>query len=204
MKPTLIIEQSYGGIIIGVDEVGRGCLAGPVIAAAVILPTITDIVQWMQPINDSKIMSAKMREKIAADIHHHCEVSIGRAEVSEIEELNILQASLLAMQRAVTGLKTRAVTAVLVDGNKAPKIDYKVQTVIDGDAKSISIAAASIVAKVARDQEMTELAKSYPIFGWEKNAGYGTAHHRNALNANTITPHHRRTFKPIQKILATA
>jgi len=183
--------------VVGVDEVGRGPLAGPVVAAAV----------WLNPddipegLNDSKALSAKKREALYAEIMDRADVSIALCTVEEIDEINILQASLRAMERAVVGLETTA-DYVLVDGNKIPAaFGLNAEAIIKGDAKSVSIAAASIIAKTWRDRLMTDLAGEFPGYGWEKNAGYGTKLHMDALKALGVTPHHRRSFKPIHNIL---
>lgn len=182
--------------ICGVDEVGRGPLAGPVTAAAVIL----DPNNIPEGLADSKSLSAKRRQEIAAAIHETSTVSIAHASVEEIDQLNILQASLLAMARAVSGLP-RADFA-LIDGNKIPDgLGVQAMAVVNGDARVLSIAAASIVAKICRDEIMVGLAQQYPGYGWETNAGYPTEGHRNALQSLGVTPHHRRSFGPVHNIL---
>ncbi len=186
--------------ICGVDEVGRGPLAGPVTAAAVILDT--DRIPG--GLDDSKKLTAARRDRLAAQIWDQAEVAIGHASVAEIDEINILRASHLAMLRAVQGLRS-APELALIDGNMVPRdFGYPAETLIGGDARCLSIAAASIVAKVARDRIMTELSQSYPGYGWEKNMGYGTRVHGAALLDLGITPHHRRSFKPIHNILYQA
>ncbi|CRL12513.1 Ribonuclease HII [Phaeobacter italicus] len=183
--------------IAGVDEVGRGPLAGPVTAAAVILDpdTIPD------GLNDSKKLSAKKREAVEADIFQLAEVSIAHASVEEIDSLNILRASHLAMERAVAALDPPP-DYLLIDGNLIPKgVQQPAEFVIKGDGKSVSIAAASIVAKLARDRIMVDLAQQFPGYGWDKNAGYPSKQHREALIEIGVTPHHRRSFKPVHKIL---
>lgn len=183
--------------VAGVDEVGRGPLAGPVIAAAVIL----DPSNIPPGLNDSKRVSAKKRAVLAAMLPDIAEVSIGMATPKEIDALNILRASHVAMCRAVAGL-SQTPDHVLVDGNMIPD-DLKIDAtaVVKGDAKSLSIAAASIVAKVHRDQIMVDLAQQHPGYGWEKNAGYPTAVHFEALQNLGVTPHHRRSFRPVHNIL---
>lgn len=180
--------------ICGVDEVGRGPLAGPVTAAAVVL----DPDNIPEGLRDSKTLSAKKRQILAEQIHATAQVSIAHASVEEIEQLNILQASQRAMARAVAGLDT---DFALVDGNRCPKFAIPAQPVVKGDAKVLSIAAASIVAKICRDEIMESLAQQFPGYGWDRNAGYPTAEHRAALKSLGITPHHRRTFAPVHKIL---
>ena len=184
-------------VIAGVDEVGRGPLCGPVTAAAVIL----DPANIPDGLNDSKKLTAKRRE-VLYDILLGCaQVSIAHASVEEIDELNILRASHLAMERAVAGL-ARKPDHVLIDGNMIPRgLDISAQAVIKGDAKSVSISAASIMAKICRDRLMVDLAQQYPGYGWERNAGYPTAVHLKALQQLGVTPHHRRSFKPVYKML---
>jgi len=190
--------KKHSGYVCGVDEVGRGPLAGPVVAAAVIL----DPSQVPVGLNDSKKLSALKREKLFDLINAKAiAVSIAEASVGEVDEINILQASLLAMRRAVVGLETKA-NAALVDGNKDPSLKIPTQTLIKGDGRSLSIAAASIIAKVFRDRLMKNLAKDYPDYGWDKNAGYGVPNHMAALSLVGASPHHRRSFAPIRKILS--
>ncbi len=183
--------------IAGVDEVGRGPLAGPVTAAAVVL----DPHAIPDGLNDSKKLTEKRRVILAAEIHATADVCVAHATVAEIDDINILRASHLAMCRAVQGLKT-APDHVLIDGNMIPRdLRLSAQPVIKGDAKSLSIAAASIVAKVARDLIMRDLAQHYPGYGWETNAGYPSKSHKAALLDLGVTPHHRRSFKPVHNIL---
>jgi ribonuclease HII len=198
-KPDLSIESSFSGIIAGIDEAGRGPWAGPVVAAAVVL----DKSNLPVGINDSKKLTAAKREALFDSIMASCSVGVGISTVSEIDTLNILQASLLAMQRAAMVLSPFP-TVALVDGNKAPKLECRVQTVVGGDAKSLSIGAASIIAKVTRDRIMKELAESFPGYGWESNAGYGTARHQEGLVNFGVTPHPRRSFAPIRVLLEAA
>ena len=182
--------------IAGIDEVGRGPLAGPVTAAAVVL----DPARIPDGLRDSKALTAARRETLAAELAEVAEVSIALASVEEIDRLNILQASLLAMERAVAGL--RAVDFCLIDGNKIPKgLQGKAEAIAKGDARSLSIAAASIVAKVARDAIMVDLAQQFPGYGWERNAGYPTPAHLQALLDLGVTPWHRRSFKPVHNRL---
>ena len=183
--------------IAGVDEVGRGPLAGPVTAAAVIL----DPDQIPPGLNDSKKLSAKRRIIIEADIWRMAEVSVAHATVDEIDALNILRASHLAMWRAIDGLARRP-DHLLVDGNMIPRgLTLSAKALVKGDARSLSIAAASIVAKVARDRIMCELAADFPGYGWDSNAGYPTKSHKQALVRLGVTPHHRVSFKPVHNIL---
>ncbi|MDH5545122.1 MAG: ribonuclease HII [Gammaproteobacteria bacterium] len=185
------------GLVAGVDEVGRGPLAGPVVAAAVILDANNPI----EGLNDSKALSEKQRDALFPEI---CEKalawSIGRAEVEEIDEINILQASLLAMSRAVEGLSVQPEFA-LVDGNKLPKLPCPGEAVIKGDSRVAAIAAASIIAKVTRDREMAELDKQYPGYGLAGHKGYPTKVHLSALSELGITPIHRRSYGPVKKLL---
>lgn len=187
-------------IVAGVDEVGRGPLAGPVSAAAVILDP-DDIPEGL---NDSKKLSAKRREVLFAQIMERAEVSIAHASVEEIDELNILRASHLAMERAVAGLSRRP-DHLLIDGNMIPRglaaQGYSSDAIIKGDARSVSISAASIMAKIRRDHIMWDLAQQFPGYGWETNAGYPSKSHRLALENLGVTPHHRRSFKPVHNIL---
>jgi ribonuclease HII len=192
------IASSRGALCVaGVDEVGRGPLAGPVTAAAVIL----DVTRIPKGLNDSKKLSHARRLALSAELHVCAQVSIGHATVEEIDHLNILRASHLAMIRAVVGLPTTP-DHLLIDGNQLPRgLPCTAETIVKGDARSLSIAAASIVAKVARDQLMVILAQQHPGYGWETNAGYGTAAHLEALLNLGPTPHHRRSFAPVHNIL---
>ena len=183
--------------IAGVDEVGRGPLAGPVVAAAVVL----DPENIPDGLNDSKQITAKRRDALYDILHEVADVSVAEASVREIEEHNILRASHMAMNRAIAKLKTPA-DHVLIDGNMVPKgLNVPATTIIKGDTRSLSIAAASIVAKVWRDRLMMTLAQQHPGYGWETNAGYPTPQHKARLKSHGITQHHRRTFAPIHNIL---
>ena len=184
-------------VIAGVDEVGRGPLCGPVTAAAVIL----DPAHIPLGIGDSKALSSAKRERIYVELLAVAQVSVAHASVEEIDALNILRASHLAMERAVAGLVMRP-DFVLVDGNRLPKgLPCGAEAVVKGDAKSLSIAAASIAAKVVRDRIMVDLAQQHPGYGWERNAGYPTKDHLAALLNLGVTPQHRRSFKPVHNIL---
>ncbi len=201
MTPDFSFEQTAMqtglSIIAGVDEVGRGPLCGPVTAAAVIL----DPQNIPEGLNDSKKLTAKRREALYDILLDCAVVSIAHATVAEIDELNILRASHLAMERAVAGL-AKTPDHLLIDGNMIPRgLTISAQAVIKGDAKSVSISAASIMAKTCRDRLMVDLAQQYPGYGWEKNAGYPTAVHLKALQELGVTPHHRRSFKPVHKML---
>ena len=185
-------------IIAGVDEVGRGSLIGPVYAAAVILNYSID----KKKIKDSKKLSKTNRKNLEKYIKKNSSWAIGSASLIEIEKLNILNASLLAMKRAIKKLKKKP-TLVLVDGNKVPEIkNYKLKSIIKGDQKISEISAASIIAKVSRDRLITNLSKKFKKYCWSKNAGYGTRDHMIAIKKYGITKFHRKTFKPIHNILS--
>lgn len=194
--PDFSREAALGGRVAGVDEVGRGPLAGPVMAAAVVL----DPARLPEGLNDSKQLSAKKREALYPLILEMAQVSVGSASVEEIDEINILQATFLAMRRAVAGLSR--LSHVLVDGRMVPTgLPCAATGVVKGDSKSLSIAAASIVAKIERDRLMVDLAQQHPGYGWETNMGYGSKSHISALYALGPTPHHRRSFKPVYNML---
>tara|TARA_B100001123_G_scaffold10741_1_gene12881 strand:+ start:76 stop:648 length:573 start_codon:yes stop_codon:yes gene_type:complete len=184
--------------IAGVDEVGRGSLIGPVYAAAVILKKNLD----RKKLKDSKKLSKKNREILEKYIKKNSYWAVGSASLKEIEKLNILNASLLAMKRAIMKLKKKP-GQILIDGNKIPKIkNYNLKFVIKGDEKIPEISAASIIAKVSRDRLITKMSKKYIKYSWNKNAGYGTKSHLLAIKKFGITKHHRKTFKPIHNILS--
>ena len=184
--------------VVGVDEVGRGPLAGPVTACAVRL----DPDRVPQGLRDSKVLTAARREALFDEIMVVAEVSVAHASVAEIDSLNILRASHLAMERAVAGLKA---DHALIDGNLIPRgLGCAATAIVKGDAKCLSIAAASIVAKVTRDRIMVDLAQQHPGYGWEANAGYPTKAHLEALQNLGVTPWHRRSFKPVHNILYQA
>ena len=206
-KPNAMIGPDYSfeeswhargyANVAGVDEVGRGPLAGPVFAAAVVL----DPARVPDGLNDSKQITAKRRAALALELPDVALVSIAEASVAEIDALNIRQATFLAMRRAVDGLQITP-DAVLVDGRDVPQgLSCPGEAVIKGDARSLSIAAASIVAKEARDALMRQLDAEHPGYGWANNAGYPTKAHREALLSLGMTPHHRRSFKPVHNIL---
>lgn len=195
--PDLSLEDGFKGCLVaGVDEAGRGPWAGPVVAGAVIL----DRAAIPDGLDDSKKLSRSKRAVLFDAIRQTASVGVGQASVEEIDEINILQASLLAMSRALAQLSLRP-GAILVDGTHAPRCEQPLQCVVKGDALSLSVAAASIIAKVTRDRIMEDLAEIYPTYGWERNAGYGTPEHRKALCLVGITPHHRKSFAPIREIL---
>ena len=185
-------------IIAGVDEVGRGPLAGPVVTAAVILDPNNPIVG----LRDSKKLTQKKREKLVLEIQEKAIAwSIGRADVAEIDKINILQATMIAMQRAVAGLSVRP-TLVLVDGNRAPDFAIPAEAIIGGDDKVDEISAASIIAKVFRDNEMCTMDDLYPGYGFSSHKGYGTSHHLAAIEILGVCAIHRRSFAPIRNQLS--
>jgi ribonuclease HII len=197
--PDLSREARLGRRVAGIDEVGRGPLAGPVVAAAVILDP-GNIPPELDGLDDSKTLSAAARARYAATIRTVGRIGIGAASVAEIDRLNILQATMLAMVRAVAALRV-VPDAALVDGNRRPPLACRVETLVGGDTLSLSIAAASVVAKVVRDRAMAALALRYEGYGWERNAGYPTKQHRAALLLHGATPHHRRSFAPVRAVL---
>ena len=202
-RPDLSLEDAAGGRVAGVDEAGRGTWAGPVIAAAVVFGAGGPPPRLRAMITDSKLLHAERRAALQPTILASADSAVGLASVAEIDSMNILQATLLAMRRAVVRLSHRPDIA-LVDGNRAPRLPCPVRTVVGGDRLSLSIAAASIVAKVARDRLMARLALDHPGYGWERNAGYGTAEHRAALARLGPCAHHRRSFRPIRELLEGA
>ncbi len=188
-------------LVAGVDEAGRGCLAGPLMAAAVVFPEDFD---WPFEVKDSKQLTSKKREILDQLIKEHALAwALGRAEVQEIESINILQATLLAMKRAVERLSVSP-DRIDVDGNQSPVWHYATRTIVKGDATIPSIMAASILAKVARDQEMMTLSQVYPHYGFDQHKGYGTEAHMKALEQWGVTPIHRRTFGPVRQRLESA
>lgn len=198
--PDFAFELDAAHPVCGIDEAGRGPWAGAVVAAAVIL----DPAAIPPGLDDSKQVPRHRREALFAMLGLTALIGIGRASVAEIETHNILQASLLAMRRAVEALP-RPPAFALIDGNQTPRgLPCPVRAIVGGDLCCLSIAAASIVAKVTRDAEMVALSQQHPGYGWETNAGYGTPAHADALARLGVTPHHRRTFRPIHKILCEA
>ena len=185
-------------ITAGVDEVGRGCLAGPVVSAAVILKKGINL----KLLKDSKKISYKKREEISEHIKNNSYFSIGTASVQEILNLNILQASLLSMKRAIEKLKVKP-NLTLIDGNFAPVGLKNYKTIINGDEKVKVISAASIIAKVYRDRLMVRLSETFSNYAWERNFGYGTKAHLEGLKKFGVTSHHRKSFKPVYKILSS-
>lgn len=204
--PDFSLEQDLGSpgtIVCGIDEAGRGPWAGPVVAAAVVLDPETLSNDLRHRLDDSKALKPAVREELCRLLLDTQRVGIGAASADEIDRINVLAATMRAMQRAVAALGPCPHLA-LVDGNRAPDLPCRVETVVKGDARSLSIAAASIVAKVTRDRAMAALARRYPEYGWETNAGYGTRAHQSGLVTSGVTPHHRKTFAPILKILSPA
>jgi ribonuclease HII len=199
--PNFLIEKRAGGRVAGVDEVGRGPLAGPVVAAAVVFPTGVPR-RLAALLDDSKKLSADQRLTAfqALQLSGRAEIGVGAASVSEIEKLNILHAALLAMRRAIDRLPSLPDLA-LVDGNQPPTLGCPVRCVVGGDGISLSIAAASIVAKVLRDRAMSRLAMRFPDYGWGTNAGYATAFHVAALRRLGPTPHHRPSFGTVSQLV---
>ncbi len=181
-------------MIVGVDEAGRGPLAGPVVAAAVILCP-----DGVAGLDDSKKLSARRRAELEIQIKAQCRWAIGEAGVEEIDRVNILQATMLAMVRAVEALGVEPVE-VLVDGNRLPRWRYAARAIIGGDALHPCISAASIIAKEHRDRFMIRMAQEFPAFGWERNMGYGTAQHLAALRQYGPTPLHRTSFAPVAQM----
>ncbi len=193
--PELIVPE---GLVCGVDEAGRGPLAGNVVAAAVIL----DPARPIAGLNDSKKLSEKKRVALAVQIRERALAwAVASASVEEIDQLNILHASMLAMQRALAGLSVRPIRA-LIDGNRCPKLPMPSEAVIKGDGKIASIAAASILAKTVRDGEMLELHRQYPMYGFDRHMGYPTAAHFAALAEHGASPVHRRSFGPVARQLS--
>ena len=186
------------GLLAGVDEAGRGPLAGPVVAAAVILDDLKPIAG----LADSKKLSAKRRDKLFDEIRAKALCfSIAEATVEEIDQLNILQATLLAMRRAVEGLRLKP-NKVLVDGNQIPRLDVLAEAIVQGDSKVNAISAASILAKVQRDRICAAMHQAYPDYGFDQHKGYGTAAHMAALTRYGATPWHRRSFAPVAKVIS--
>lgn len=197
-SPDFSFEKNSGkSPVCGIDEAGRGPWAGPVVASAVIL----NPAQIPDGLNDSKKLTAKRRDALFDAINETALIGVGIASVQEIDDINILQATYLAMRRAVAALPQQPAFA-LIDGNKIPPdLICDAEAIVKGDGRSVSIAAASIIAKVTRDRIMVTLAQQFPGYGWERNAGYGVKAHQEGLNRLGVTPHHRVSFKPIHKML---
>ncbi len=199
--PTLARESALWAKgfqrVAGLDEVGRGPLAGPVVAAAVILPQDVSAIEGLR---DSKQMTARQRNRVAGVVRDIALAwAVGAASPREIDRLNILKATALAMRRALS-LLSPPPDHVLVDGNPFPELRREHEAIVKGDATCLSIAAASVLAKQARDRLMVMLGSRFPVFGWEHNMGYGTAEHIAAIDSNGLTPHHRRTFTPVSQL----
>ena len=197
MTSADLFEGTAGHLVAGVDEVGRGPLAGDVVAAAVILAEPPPV-----GVTDSKMLTPERREALSERIRDEAvSWALGRATVAEIDELNILQASLLAMRRAVEALSIQP-TLVLVDGNRLPKWPYEARAIVKGDLTEPSIGAASILAKVQRDAEMLALHEHYPAYGFDRHKGYPTKAHLAKLTSIGVSPVHRRSFGPVRRLLA--
>lgn len=200
-NPTFDYENAYKGTVVGLDEAGCGCWAGPVVAACVHLKPTVDKVLLAQ-LHDSKTLSREKREKIFEILTNYPDVcyGIGQASAQEIDQINIRRAAMLAMERAYQNMEIKG-TAAIIDGTTTPDLPCPTQTIIKGDQRSYSIAAASIIAKVTRDRIMEQLSLEYPAYGWHKNAAYGTKDHQEALARVGISPHHRQSYKPIRAIM---
>lgn len=203
--PDFSLENKIDGLVCGLDEVGRGPLAGPVVAACVFIPPEARTLDFIQYIQDSKKLSKSKLLTLHTHIRSHCIVGLGQCSPTEIDALNILWASMEAMKRAHTAACNafgRPFDHALVDGNRLPPaMPCAATPVIKGDSTSRSIAAASIIAKVTRDRIMESLAQDHPHYGWERNAAYPSKEHLLALQTHGITPHHRRSFKPVKALL---
>ena len=196
---NFLIEKDFGWpnkLIAGVDEAGRGPWAGPVVSAAVVL----NKKNIPSDLNDSKKISEKKRQSLYSSIYNSHFVGVGISSIEEIDNLNILQATFLSMKRALDNLDC-SIDAILVDGNLDPGFDHKTECIVKGDSISFSIAAASIIAKVTRDNLMSKIHKEFPNYNWKRNKGYGTKEHRNALEMYGPCKYHRKSFSPINKML---
>ena len=200
--PDFKLESAAGDVVAGIDEAGRGPWAGPVVAAAALLDHGALGRDLLSGLNDSKALTPARRANLYDMLTANPAVRFGTglATVEEIDIWNILKATHLAMARAYDALNVEA-ECVLIDGDRAPALPCVVQTVVKGDSRSLSIAAASIFAKVSRDRMMAELAEMHPGYGWETNKGYGTAEHREALKRLGVTPHHRKSYAPVREAL---
>jgi len=198
--PTLNLEREFDGRVCGIDEAGYAPIAGPVVAAAVVLPARTKPRQ-LRGLTDSKLLTAAQRQRFEAIILRLAETGVGMASVEEIDRLNIYRANLLAMQRAVAALGLPP-DAAIVDGRAAPSLACTVRTAVKGDRRSLTVAAASVIAKEARDRLMRQLAGDHPGYGWDTNVGYGTDEHYLGLLRHGPTRHHRRSFAPLTTLFA--
>lgn len=187
--------------VCGIDEAGRGPLAGPVYAACVYIPECTRTLSFWDTVTDSKKLTAKKRDHLFDLICEHSVFGIAKASVEEIDRINILQASLLAMQRAYESIRLNIDHTALIDGNKCPHLPCSAQAIIGGDGIHVEIAAASILAKVSRDRVMRSLHDQHPHYGWNSNMGYGAKAHMLGMERHGITAHHRKSFAPVRKIL---
>jgi len=199
------LEDEQQGLVCGIDEVGRGPLAGPVVAACVIIPVEIRNAEFINYIQDSKKLTEIKRKNLFQDIQKHCHVGLGQCSPQEIDELNILWATMEAMKRALADMSRKSGVMpdfALVDGNRLPPdMPCPAMAVVKGDGKSKSIAAASIIAKVTRDEFMTKIAADYPHYGWESNSAYPAPKHLAAIKTHGITDHHRKSFGPVKKYL---
>lgn len=203
--PDLSLENACNGLVCGIDEAGRGPLAGPVVAACVHIPAVALTLPFWAKVTDSKKLTAARRQALFDDIRTHTQYGIAEASAAEIDDMNIHKATLLAMRRAFIRMPgATGMAAALVDGKFTPELPCAAQAVVKGDSKSLSIAAASILAKVTRDRIMHDLHTVHPHYGWAQNAGYPTALHMQAVQAHGITPHHRRSYRPIREIVEAA
>jgi ribonuclease HII len=204
-RPSLLHEKQYEGVIAGIDEVGRGSWAGPVVAACVVFHTLKLPRSLTKHIHDSKLLTEKRRLEVYKTLatYEHCSYAIAQASPQEIDQINIREATFLAMKRSFEEIDQQ-IDVTLIDGNASPKLPCKTVAIIRGDQISLTIAAASIIAKVYRDQLMTDLGEEFPHYGWDTNAGYGTKKHQDALKSHGVTPHHRSSFAPIRELLKAA
>ena len=200
LRPDFTLENEYSGLVCGLDEVGRGPAAGPVVAGCVYMPEDVRNLSLTAEIQDSKKLSYKKLEELYEFITEYCVWAVAEKSPQEIDEINILQASLQAMAEALnkTGLEY---THALVDGNKLPVLPCSASAIKKGDSKSVSIAAASIVAKVTRDRYMRKLHEHYPHYGWDTNVGYPSKAHKAGIDAHGITEHHRKSFAPVKNFI---
>jgi ribonuclease HII len=198
-------ENNFNGPVCGIDEAGRGPLVGPVVAACVYIPPTAHDLSFWSKVTDSKKLTASKREVLFSEIKSHTVWGIGQASPEEIDALNIHKATLLAMSRAFDSMKdNKQMIAALIDGKFAPQLPCQAQAIVKGDSLSLSIAAASILAKVTRDGIMSQLHNEYSHYGWDRNSGYPTAEHRLALQKHGITPYHRKSYAPVKALLQAA
>ena len=199
--PDFELENIYDGPVFGIDEAGRGPLAGPVVAACVHIPKSAYSLPFLSNIQDSKLLTLEKREALYAEITSHCQWAVIEVSPQNIDRLNIHHATLLAMQKSCLRMAKPALMA-LIDGKFTPELPCPARAVVGGDGKSLSIAAASIVAKVTRDRIMSTLHKDHGHYSWHTNVGYGTKVHKDAIDQYGITPHHRKSFAPVKNFLA--